>query len=388
MLSTKEVFLIASLLCFVTYLVLFSFRDNNVKGIRQLLLACVLGMGGNILYAYGRELAPVFAFEIANGVYASASAAVFVGYRYLFKRSACKLTLGIALALFTILIALFHYVADSFLAWTVLASLFQAGIALGIAHTVLSARADWRKPYYPKIFILVMCSLIFAGHLGRLAWQLRGTGAPRSLLEPSIFNVAVLCLGAFALPVLAFGGLLIAHRNIVLMAEYAANHDFLTAAWSRRAFFQIGERELARATRTHRPFSVLLVDLDNFKPVNDIYGHDFGDQLLVDFVACANRELRSLDALCRLGGDEFAVLMPETDLSGAQTLATRLRHKVHLAQELMSGVTLSIGVATLKKDESLKSLIKRADIALYAAKERGRNLVVTEQDAALVRDVA
>jgi diguanylate cyclase (GGDEF)-like protein len=188
----------------------------------------------------------------------------------------------------------------------------------------------------------------------------------------------ILTAGAFALPVLAFGGLLIAHRRIVLLAEHAANHDFLTGVWSRRAFFDIGTREISRASRTGRPVSLLLVDLDNFKPVNDTYGHAAGDRVLKEFVNEVLQELRSIDSLCRMGGDEFAVLMPETDLPGALIVANRLRIRVECSHELLSGVTLSIGVATLQRDDTLKSLVTRADTALYAAKERGRNRVSPE----------
>ncbi|MBK4735206.1 GGDEF domain-containing protein [Noviherbaspirillum pedocola] len=384
MLSTKEIFLIASLLCFVSYLILFSFREDGVKGIRQLLLASVLGMAGNILYAYGRELSPLFAFEIANTVYASAPLAVFVGYRHLFGRRTPSRPLFLLLALFCAGISFFHYVVDSFSARTMLASMFQAGVALAIGHTVLSRRAAWHKPLYPKVFILSMCALVAGGHLFRALWQLYGTRQPVSLLEPSGWNVILLAAGGFALPVLIFGALLIAHRRIVLMAEYAANHDFLTGVWSRRAFFEMGEHELARAGRTGLPMSLLLVDLDNFKAVNDTQGHDRGDQVLMEFVSHVRHELRVVDSLCRLGGDEFAVLMPDTDLPGAAALAARLRAKVDMARERMAGVTLSIGVATLRdRDIDLKALIKRADIALYAAKERGRNRVFLEQEGTL-----
>lgn len=382
MLSTKEIFLIASLLCFVTYLVLFSFRENGVKGVRQLLLASVLGMAGNMLYAYGRELAPVFAFEIADTVYAAASLAVLMAYRHLFRRPMLVPPLLALLALFAGGIAFFHYVIDSFTARTALASTLQAAVAISIGQVVVSARDEWRRPYYPKIFILVMCALVAVGHLGRVLWQLLSAGAPSALLEPTPTNVALIVAGAFALPVLIFGALLIAHRHIVVMAEYAANHDHLTGAWSRRAFFQIGERELLRASRTGRSLSLLLVDMDNFKPVNDTHGHDMGDKVLVNFVAHVAQELRAIDSLSRLGGDEFAVLLPETDLPGATVLANRVQTRVMMAREQMVGVTLSIGVATLRENESLKSLIKRADVALYAAKDAGRNRVVVAGDAA------
>ncbi|KRB83460.1 GGDEF domain-containing protein [Noviherbaspirillum sp. Root189] len=279
-------------------LVLFSFRENGVKGIRQVILASVLGMAGNILYAYGRELSPFFAYELANGVYAAASAAVLAGYRQLFKRPAHVRTLAATVAGLTAAIGYFHYVYNSFPARTAVASLYQVGIAVAIGYTLLQARNEWRRPYYPKLFILAMCSMIAVGHTFRVLHQFTVENAPASLLEPSGWNVLMLSAGAFALPVLAFGALLIAHRRIVLLAEYAANHDYLTGAWSRPAFFDIGNREMSRASRTGKSMALLLVDLDNFKPVNDTHGHAAGDRVLTEFVHEVLQELRSIDSLC------------------------------------------------------------------------------------------
>ncbi|NEX62569.1 GGDEF domain-containing protein [Noviherbaspirillum galbum] len=380
MLSTKQIFLIACLLCFVTFLVLFSFRENGVKGIRQVILGCVLGMAGNILYAYGRELAPFFGYEMANGTYAAASAAMLVGYRKLFKRPPhIRLLAGLVAGL-TVATGVFHYVFDSFEARTAITSLFQAGVAAAIGFTVLQARQEWRRPYSANHFILGMCALIAGGHVFRVFYQLLTAGAPRSLLEPTGWNTLILAAGAFALPVLALGALLTAHRRIVLMAEHAANQDYLTGAWSRRAFFDVGGRELARARRNGRPVSLLLIDLDHFKPINDTHGHDAGDTVLKGFVQQALLELRRVDCLCRMGGDEFAVLMPETDLPGASTVANRLRLRIAQEQASLLGITLSIGIATLNKEDDLKSLVSRADRALYAAKDRGRNAVSVETD--------
>jgi diguanylate cyclase (GGDEF)-like protein len=271
-------------------------------------------------------------------------------------------------------------VHDSFLARTAIASLFQAGIAGAIGYTLLRARTEWRRPYYPKLFILAMCGMIAVGHVFRVLRQAIADHPPASLLEPSGWNVLILAAGAFALPVLAFGALLIAHRRIVLLAEHAANHDYLTGAWSRRAFFDIGNREIARAARTGRPLSLLLIDMDNFKPVNDTHGHAVGDRVLKDFVQELLQELRSIDSLCRMGGDEFTVLMPETDQVGAVAVADRLRGRIERTHELLSGVTVSIGVATQRPEDTLNSLVTRADRALYTAKEKGRNRVSMEHE--------
>ncbi|HJV84149.1 MAG TPA: GGDEF domain-containing protein [Noviherbaspirillum sp.] len=378
MLSTQYIFLIAALLCFLTFLVLYGVRANRIAGIDEILMATLLGTLGNLLYAFGRELPPLLAYEAANGVYAAASASLFIGYRRLFKQRPYRRVMLVAVLLFTLAAAFFHYVLDSFLGRSALVSLFQAGIAAGIAMALLQARTHWDKPYYTKLFILFVCGVVAVGHLGRVLWQIVAPVSPTSLLQPSTASILFLSAATVALPAIAFGGLLLAHRRIVSMAEEAANRDFLTGAWSRRAFFNMGKHELVRAARTGRPLAIMLVDFDNFKPINDQYGHDAGDRVLVSFTHRAEAALRAIDCLARMGGDEFAVLMPETDLAGATAAAYRLKKSVETGKsgDGLVGVTLSIGVSVLQQGDSLKTLLKRADIALYEAKAKGRTQVV------------
>lgn len=377
--SAKQAFLVGTLFCLLTFLVMLALRTNRIRGVNQILAATLLGMVGNLLYAFGRELPPLIAYELANGVYAAASATLFTAYRYFFTRRPFTLALAIAVAALMAAIAFFHYVEDSFWARSVIVSLFQIGIAGGIAMTLLQSRAQWQKPYYTKYFILAMCSLVSLGHLTRLGWQWMALQPPASLLQAEGGHVVILTASAVALPALAFGGLLLAHRRIVSMVEYAANHDFLTGALSRKGFFDIGEREIARAARHHRSLALLLIDFDKFKPVNDTYGHDAGDRALILFSRFAKEQLRAVDSLGRMGGDEFAVLLPETELQGAVAVANKLRKKVKasMSSKEHAGLSFSIGVAVRIDGDTLKSLMKRADEALYNAKNNGRNQVAS-----------
>lgn len=380
MLGTKEAFLIAALLCFVMFLVVYSVNESRVGGVRELLLGNVFGMAAYILYAFGKELPPLFAFEVANAAYISASAATLVGYRRLTGRAIHPPWIFALVAAVTASIALFHYVVDSFTLRTLVVSLSQAGIAAAIGLTVASKWRGWPSSRYPLLFIICMCAIIAGGHLFRSVAQLLDGNAPRSLLEPTGWNVLILSAGAFMLPVLTLGGLLLAHCTIVAVAEKAANHDFLTGAWSRRAFFDIGTRELERAKRSRSPLALLLIDLDNFKALNDACGHAAGDATLLRLASASAGALRSIDFLARLGGDEFAVLMPETRLDGALAAANRLLQQNPAADQLNSPVpvTLSIGLAISHDDDTLHSLMQRADKALYAAKAQGRNRLVAE----------
>ncbi|MCE9645839.1 MAG: diguanylate cyclase [Chloroflexi bacterium] len=155
--------------------------------------------------------------------------------------------------------------------------------------------------------------------------------------------------------------------------------DPLTGIYNRRGLFQIGEFEFLRARRINRPFSALLFDIDHFKEVNDRHGHTIGDQVLCELADRCRTGSRAVDLVCRYGGEEFIVLLPETNLESARSVAERLRQKIMKDPfESDAGtleITISIGVAESNEYDTLQTLIERADIALYEAKRGGRNQV-------------
>ncbi|MDT8446333.1 MAG: diguanylate cyclase [bacterium] len=155
--------------------------------------------------------------------------------------------------------------------------------------------------------------------------------------------------------------------------------DPLTGAFNRNKLTQAFEREIARAERYSQPLSVILLDLDHFKLVNDTHGHLVGDQVLVATVQLLQRELRKTDILGRWGGEEFLVLCPETENPGAVLLAEKLRLALEAAVHPSAGrVTVSIGVTSYRAGDQAESLVARADEALYRSKDQGRNQVSTQ----------
>ena len=160
-----------------------------------------------------------------------------------------------------------------------------------------------------------------------------------------------------------------------------ATLDDLTQISNRRDWRQQAEAELAKAKRYRLPMSVLLMDLDHFKKVNDRYGHAAGDDVLLEFVARIAQNLRESDVLGRYGGEEFVVLLPNTELDQAMRLAERLKQAINAewfrAQGVPVAVTVSIGATTRLPEDNIDRLLQRADIALYDAKAKGRNRVVS-----------
>lgn len=171
-----------------------------------------------------------------------------------------------------------------------------------------------------------------------------------------------------------------------------ATLDGLTGALNRRAFLRSAETELGVARRYGRPLTVMMLDADHFKKVNDVHGHDVGDAVLKALAATCRKELRDVDLFGRLGGEEFAVALPETPVGPARLVAERLR-KALADLEIAAGkttlrFTVSIGVCALARpSDTIEGLLKIADGALYASKQGGRNRV-TVADAEAPATVA
>ncbi len=162
--------------------------------------------------------------------------------------------------------------------------------------------------------------------------------------------------------------------------QHLAVTDPLTGVFNRRGFFQNGQREWERSHRYRRSLSIIYMDIDEFKSINDAFGHSAGDQVLQTVVERSCRHLRQVDLMGRLGGDEFGILLPETDLPHAGSIAERIRLEVTQApiqvKRKKLAITTTLGVTEAKPDISnLESLLARADQALYTAKQNGRNQV-------------
>ncbi len=160
--------------------------------------------------------------------------------------------------------------------------------------------------------------------------------------------------------------------------------DHLTGIFNRRAIFNFAEEEFTRCSRYHRVFSILMIDVDFFKSINDNYGHDVGDEVLVAVAKGIQSSIRKVDVLGRFGGEEFVVILPETCLQTGINVAHKIKETVSkIGLESLPDyqeITVSVGVASYEiGDRKVEEIIKRADRSLYYAKNQGRNRVVSSE---------
>ncbi len=177
--------------------------------------------------------------------------------------------------------------------------------------------------------------------------------------------------------------LAIQRKRLEAELERRASHDHLTGLFNRETFEQMIHAEILRTERYGTRFSMIMLDIDHFKPINDRYGHAIGDEVLIRFARTVKEQTRATDTLSRWGGEEFMLLLPETDIEGAAQLAEETRQRVAKVDFPEVGqVTVSLGVAEYRPPENARNLLKRLDDALYEAKEGGRNRVVTAKQSA------
>jgi diguanylate cyclase (GGDEF)-like protein/PAS domain S-box-containing protein len=173
----------------------------------------------------------------------------------------------------------------------------------------------------------------------------------------------------------------ISERKRAEQAEELASRDGLTGLYNHRTFYSLLSDEIARTKRHNRPISLLMLDIDFFKRVNDTHGHQAGDDILRGLSDLLQKQERTIDRVCRYGGEEFMVILPETEATAAMAIAERLRAAVERQPFNISGgktiaITVSVGVASYPQQvNTLEGLVKASDSALYAAKGSGRNRV-------------
>jgi diguanylate cyclase (GGDEF)-like protein len=379
MLIVVSLLLVTMALSAVMLLVLSSLRDSGARGIREWFAANAMAVACLPLFA-ARGVVPDFlSIEVANTLLLGTTTMVLAGFRRHLGLAVPYGRLGAYVALGLLLVVALHHGVDSAGARIVAMSVLHGALCFEMG-AILWPQLGRSERRYPVLFT------VFSAYANALAQVVRGivygvqlAGVQLPWSDATI-SMVFFSAGALSLPALTLGAVMMANADLIARAQHAANHDHLTGAHSRRAFFAVAERELARAQRRRSPLSLLLFDVDYFKRINDTHGHATGDQVLADIVERAGAVVRNIDTVARLGGEEFAVLLPDTSADTALLVAERLRHGLDRTpgdnDRIGVGYTVSIGAATLHPGESVDAMLSRADAALYAAKAGGRNAVV------------
>ncbi|MET0771888.1 MAG: GGDEF domain-containing protein [Candidatus Limnocylindrales bacterium] len=249
-----------------------------------------------------------------------------------------------------------------------LLSPFAAGYFLIVGAAALS-----RDTMAPVAVALV--SALAAAAVDLLVWP-RPTVLPMSIIAAVAFLGVAMLLLAVIVTVASRE-----HRRAQEAAMRLARFDPLTGLYNRTHFFTELEREIRLSQRAGRTFALLMIDIDGLKPVNDAFGHHYGDQLLTGVTSVIRATVRATDTPARYGGDEFVVLLPETDAAGAYVVAEKLRHDIAAFSIQVSDRTVrtsvSVGLVSYPDDgTTADTLMAAADAALYEAKRSGRDRIV------------
>ena len=206
----------------------------------------------------------------------------------------------------------------------------------------------------------------------RLGSLMLGFDHPSGVFDTSISQLAYIAIPSVMIPLGTISLVMLASEKLRQDLEFSSRYDDLTQCLNKKSAMEELQLEIARARRYGNKLSIMLIDLDNFKNINDTHGHIEGDKVLVDFSRKAKTSLRDTDQFTRFGGDEFMAILPDTDLEQASLVAGRFHEAGKTSHPIAWSV--SIGISEwLGKDDSLAALLTRADTALYKSKAFGRN---------------
>ncbi|MFZ2217229.1 MAG: GGDEF domain-containing protein [Rhodoferax sp.] len=373
MLDPRTAIFLAGLMAGLMSLLLFALRrtyPSTVRGLSEWSLG-LLGMALGTLLASSQGPQPAMAIvSVARVLLLVSMFLIYLGtLRFVGQRP--QLGAWIPLLLAGVLLhVLFTLKYPNFHARLIVATLLASVVFLA------QAWALWRyaTPTFAPRLCLTVTLLLALLQVLRLVTSFTlplGTNVFDSDPQNLIYVAGLV----FSILLYSVGIVLMVSERLRAELEHLATRDSLTGALNRRQMKESFETELLRCHRQHRGMGLLLIDLDHFKTINDTYGHQTGDQVLVDFVAGLNGLLRQSDQVARFGGEEFAVLLPDTSPQEALAAAERIRAAC-AAPKNGPSCTVSLGVThNLADTDTLDTMLARADAALYRAKAKGRNQV-------------
>ncbi|MBI3531176.1 MAG: GGDEF domain-containing protein [Burkholderiales bacterium] len=373
-LDLRSIILMSGIIGLLLAMVLLFLRlsyPKSIKGLGWWAAAPAVCFLSALLFAARGQIPDLVSVVAANGLLLTGIAMFHFGARHFFGLAPAYWSrMALILAVLPVL-AWYTLAEPSFTARVLIVSLLWAYIQMRLAVLI------WR--HGPEVFSTGFTVVVLLIHTGTLVLRFLSAWLPlpdEHLLDPTRVQTLYVVMNALFTVSLGVGLILMAGDRLRVLLEHSASHDFLTNALSRRTLITACEQELARCRRHGRSMALLMLDIDLFKLINDIHGHQMGDRILVDVVSRISPLLRRPDQLGRFGGEEFVVVLPETTLEQALIVAERIRAAVAQPAAELPPITASIGVTTNQPDDAeVDVLLARADQALYKAKAEGRNCI-------------
>lgn len=354
--------------------------NPRIAGIREWFLGYVVAFVNIINFVFKPLSLPVMDVIVTQSCLVGTGIMACLGvYRFVGKRP-LPIVYSLMVLAIVLLSSLYYLKVEPNINVRFAVSSIATGLFLGAAGLVMFKSSSWAFPAR----ILFAGALLFHGGFMLIRPLFVNTPSKDLLFSDLSFGVSQLILMEQIVMSVLFtlGIVMIINERVTDELNIRADRDFLTNLLNRGAFIRQLKKSISFSQRSKMPISLMIIDVDHFKSINDQHGHSVGDLALIELAKAINRTIRIEDTAGRLGGEEFAIMLPNTSLDSAAMIAERLRQNVAdtiiQLSEASFNLKVSIGVSSLSTTDDVEAMIGRADRAMYAAKSAGRNLVECE----------
>jgi diguanylate cyclase (GGDEF)-like protein len=382
-LNTSYVFFAIWLALYAVVLTSMACADRRLIGARWLAYSVVIELVKTVLQGMVGRIPTVLSTMVANELNVVAYFSMYLGFRWFVRRDALQSRTG-PLALLAVMAVYWGmFVGHVPYGFQVIGLPVLVICAVTVVMMLEQMEERFLAPARIAAGLLVMQMVVLTYRMGVAAEVYRNGSTWRPPVGDVRWTNSMLVL------VLTSTCLLLLYLWFTAVEMYStveatAGMDALTGCLNRRSLMKLAGHELARSERTAMPLSIVAIDIDHFKEVNDTYGHGGGDSALCGLCGVLKSRLRAVDVVARTGGEEFLVLLPDTDVADATEVARELRAAVEEMnlefEDWTISLTISVGVTQrLPRGDSWTAMVARADRALYAAKRTGRNRVAVDE---------
>lgn len=378
--DTRTIALLVAIAFFIQVFVIGAqaFLIKEYKGTRTALLGNLSLVIGFVLLLMQKILPDFLTIVIANTLSVTSTSLFYIAIsRFLGQKHSKTFVISI-LTLLVFLLVYFRYIIDNISIRIIVTSFSGSLFVVAIAYKL------WKARHLPYRFSIRLTAIPFIAYGLMLA--IRSVATIFSPPQTMFANTNVESASYLLLFVVSFlwtiGFILMVSQRLQIDLTELATIDSLTQISNRHATQIFLDKEVSRAQRNKGKFSILLIDLDNFKPINDKYGHAIGDFVLIKTAQIFLSTIRKQDIVGRWGGDEFLIISPDTTIENTVILAERLRSEISATEFKDSNVsvkiTLSLGITSSNPSESMDVILKKADTALYMAKATKDKIIVAK----------